>query len=488
MNQSITAQNIIYALPMFSYSLLITGPMAVMPGLYVKYFGLSLGAVALAKLLSRLLDGITDPLIGYVSDRYQQRYGSRKPLIIVGGMLMLLTGAMLYIPYGWDAQESTAISFSYFLFFYLALTLSWTLMQVPLLAWGADLSSDVKGRSQRFSFFSIAVNGAPVIFFAIPFLPVFESTEVTPETLKVVVYISVVLMPLCLFVGLSRVPDPPRYPGLLKRQVVDDVQVISKWQRFKNVAKLIIANRPLLVFFLAFGLAGFGYSMSAGLMFFFVDNYLGIAEKLPYAFMVSFGVGVPASWLWGVVAQKIGARSTWCMGLSLCAMGLFGIVFLEPGESAFWPYMVCNALMGAGYMSCFVAGYMVLSNIADYGKWKFCQDCSGLYFSFASMAIKFNTSVGVALGLLLAGWLGFDPAAKTMSAASHKALLVPYSVLPTILLIVAVIVVSRIPLNIRQHTAIRKRLDNQASVEMEPTVKHQKTLLEDKEKRCLIKV
>ena len=80
MNQNTTSQNIIYALPMLSLSLLVTGPMAIMPGLYVKYFGLSIGAMALAKLLARLFDGITDPLIGYVSDYYQQRYGTRKPL------------------------------------------------------------------------------------------------------------------------------------------------------------------------------------------------------------------------------------------------------------------------------------------------------------------------------------------------------------------------------------------------------------------------
>ena len=477
MNQNTLSQNIFYAMPMLSLSFLVTGPMAVMPGLYVKYFGLSIGAMALAKLLARLFDGITDPLVGYVSDRYQQRYGTRKPLIIAGGILLLLSGAMLYIPYGWDAQQSQSISFSYFLFLYLAFTLSWTLMQVPILAWGADISSDIKGRSQRFSFFSIAGSAASAMFFAIPFFPVFESTEVTPETLKVVVYMSVVLMPLCLFVCMRWVPDPPRYPRLLRRQVTEDVQVISKWHRFKKVARLIIANRPLLVFYLAFGLAGLGYSMSTGLTFFFVDNYLGVPEKLSYVFMVSFGVSVPASWFWGVLAQKIGARSTWLIGLSLCAIGLLGIVFLEPGASTFWLYLVCNVLMGGGYASCFVVGYMVLSNIVDYGKWKFGQDCSGLYFASASTMIKFNTAVGVAIGLLLADWLGFDPAATVMSTASRAALFIPYSVLPTILLIFAAIVVSRIPLDTRQHADICKRLDAEVLEAVAPIGKYKKACL-----------
>ena len=380
----------------------------------------------------------------------------------------MLTGAVLYIPYGWNAQQSQSLSFNYFLFFYLALTLSWTLMMVPLLAWGADLSSDAKGRSQRFSFFSIAGTVGPMIFFVIPFLPVFESTEVTPETLKVVVYLSVVIIPLCLFVCMRRVPDPLRAPGLERKPVTEDGQVASKWQRFKKVAGPVMANRPLLVFYLAYGFAGLGYSMSSGLTFFFVDNYLGIAEKLSYAFMVIYGVSVPASWFWGVLAQKIGARSTWCIGLSLCALGLLGIIFLTPGQSAFWLYLVCNALIGAGYTSCFVAGYMLLSNIVDYGKWKFGQDCSGLYFAFAGTMLKFNLSVGIAIGLLLADWLGFDPTAKAVSTASRVALFIPYSVLPAIFLIFAAIVTSRIPLNTRQHADIRKRLDTEAFVAVVP--------------------
>ncbi len=253
------------------------------------------------------------------------------------------------------------------------------------------------------------------------------------------------------------------------------MQVVSQWQRFKKAARPIIANRPLLVFYLAYGLAGLGYSMSSGLTFFFVDNYLGIAEKLPYAFMVSFGVSVPASWFWGVLAQKIRARPAWCIGLLLCATGLLGIIFLEPGESGFWLYLVCNALIGGGYASCFVAGFILLSNIVDYGKWKFGQDCSGLYFAFASTILKFNLSVGVAIGLLLADWLGFDPASKAMSTASRAALIISYSVLPAILFIFAAIVVSRIPLTARKHADIRKHLDAETLVAVAPIAKFQKT-------------
>ena len=456
-NNNSVFENIAYVLPTLAFSVLVMGPLAILPGLYVKYFGFSLAAMALAKILARVFDGVTDPLMGYLSDRYQQRRGTRKPLIALGGVLLLLAGAMLYIPYGWDAQDPQPVSFAYFLFFYLSLTLAWTVMQIPHVSWGADLSSDVKGRSQRFSFNAIAIYVGPLLFFALPLLPVFDSTEITPVTLKYIVYVSLVLLPLCFWVCLRWVPDPSRVPRPVITPGAEKAQALSKKQRLQNAANVVVGNRPLLVFLVAFGLAGLAYSMSQGLTFFFVDNYLGLPEKMPYVFMVLFGAGIPAAWLWGYLAQKIGARSTWAIGLSLCALGLLGIGFLRPDESAFWPYLLCNALIGMGYTSCFVVGFMVLADIADYGKWKFGQECTGIYFAFSTTIMKLNT-VGIAVGLLFAQWLGFDASATVMSEASSMALRLPYIGLPIVLFILAVVVIIRIPLDTHQSSSIRERL------------------------------
>ena len=457
--QNTLSQNVAYSLPKLALYFLVMGPMAVMPGLAVKYFGLSLAAFALAQVLARSFDAITDPLTGYYSDHYYQRRGTRKPLMIVGGMLALVASTMLYIPYGWDALDPEPVSFAYFLFFYMLFTLAWTLVDIPHLAWGADISSDAKSRSQRFSFRTMATFASPILFFSIPLLPIFETTEVTPETLEYAVYIAWMLMPLCLWVGLRWVPNGPTgHVVPVTASAVGQPQPLSKRQRAWQVVKIIVGNRPLLVFYAAYALIGIGFSMSIGLVFFFIDNYLGIAEKIPYAFMVNYTVCVPAAWFWGFLIPKIGARNTWAVGLSLCALGLLGIGFISPGEGSFWPYLACSALMWAGYPSCFVAGYTILASIADYGKWKFDQECNGLYFSVRGTIAKFNGSVGVAIGLLLAGWLGFDPLAAEMSEDAIRGLRFSYIVMPLILISLSIIVITRIPLSTHQQSVIRKRL------------------------------
>ena len=90
-------QGVAYGLPLLPLYFLF-GPITILQGIYVKYFGLPLTAVATVLLIARLFDAVTDPIIGYCADRYYTRHGSRKPLIVVGGLLFIISSWFLYVP------------------------------------------------------------------------------------------------------------------------------------------------------------------------------------------------------------------------------------------------------------------------------------------------------------------------------------------------------------------------------------------------------
>ena len=100
-----------YALPTSSAGCLLA-PMAIVQGVYAKHYGLSLEGLALVFLCSRVFDAITDPLIGYLSDRYYQRTGTRKPFMLAGGVLFVVSAYFLYIP-------PTTPSLLYFFFWFI---------------------------------------------------------------------------------------------------------------------------------------------------------------------------------------------------------------------------------------------------------------------------------------------------------------------------------------------------------------------------------
>jgi len=135
-------------LKMMTYSLpaLMTSvtalPMALfVPAFYASDLGVPLAAVGTAIALSRLLDVVTDPLIGNLSDRLRSPLGRRKPWMVLGVPLFLVALWKIFVP-GEAATPSYLLQWSALLY------LGFTMIDLPHKAWGAELSSDYDERSR----------------------------------------------------------------------------------------------------------------------------------------------------------------------------------------------------------------------------------------------------------------------------------------------------------------------------------------------------
>ena len=147
------AQCVLYAAPVAAFSLM-TGAMNIAQALYAKYFGLSLATIATVLLLSRIFDAFTDPLIGTLSDRYQTYHGTRKPFIIAGALLFVISAYFLFIPGEFAPltsidptdTDSRQVSAIYFVLALFAFYLAWTLFDIPHLAWAVRSRPVVRTR------------------------------------------------------------------------------------------------------------------------------------------------------------------------------------------------------------------------------------------------------------------------------------------------------------------------------------------------------
>lgn len=126
-------------LRLISYSLpsLVTSvvalPMALfIPAFYADDLGVSLAAVGTAIALSRLLDVVTDPLIGSLSDRLRLPVGRRKPWMVLGVPLFAVSLWKIFVP--GDAATPT-----YLLLWSALLYLGFTMIDLPHKAWGSTL-------------------------------------------------------------------------------------------------------------------------------------------------------------------------------------------------------------------------------------------------------------------------------------------------------------------------------------------------------------
>ena len=65
---------------------------------YTDAVGLAPGWAGLAVALGLCWDAVTDPLMGYLSDRWYSHLGGRRPFLLLGGLLLAISVYLLFSP------------------------------------------------------------------------------------------------------------------------------------------------------------------------------------------------------------------------------------------------------------------------------------------------------------------------------------------------------------------------------------------------------
>lgn len=438
-------QAMAYASPIVSIYFLL-GPILILQGIYAKHFGLSLTVIGAVILIARLFDAVTDPLIGYFSDRYQRRTGSRKVFIASGGLLFIFSSYFLYTP-------SENVSAIYFLLWFLAFYFSWTLFEIPHLAWGAELAPHSQARNRIYSFRLFGVFVGQLLFYSVPLLPFFTSDEFTPQTLIWSVFAAGLIMLPLLYFCVNSTPNgeqKPASPGQSQQSV-------------RSLLFTLLGNKPFLLFLAMYCFVGVGLGMWFTLLFIFVDSYLGLGHKLALVYIISTCINILTLSVWPVVAARWGKKTAWGIAVGLIAVAAASTGSLVPGESSFIPLLMINTLVVFGFAAYSILVPSMLADIIDYGTWKSGIELGATYFSVFTLMNKATMAVGGALGLFIAGGYEFDPAANTHTVDAIFGLRLAIAWLPASIILLALIFVALTPINARRHTVIRRRLDARLS-------------------------
>ncbi len=166
-------------------------PLAVyLPVIYADSdgFGLSLATVGLLIALSRISDVVTDPLIGYLSDKWKTRWGRRKPWVLAGTPIFALGLWFLFIP-PFEFSDVTVFGATFsngYIWLVVMLTVFFigsTIKDLPFSAyWGFDsLAAPRETTNTEYSLLMLActysVIPALFKFVGMPFLWIYPLTE-----------------------------------------------------------------------------------------------------------------------------------------------------------------------------------------------------------------------------------------------------------------------------------------------------------------------
>jgi Na+/melibiose symporter-like transporter len=120
---------------------------------YTQMLGLSASMAGLAALLSLIADGISDPIIGQVSDNFRNgKWGRRHPFMIISTIPFCLSLVAIFNP---PPELSQPQLFAWYLVFAIIVRSFLTLFTVPHMALGAELSQDYTERTSIMTYRTI---------------------------------------------------------------------------------------------------------------------------------------------------------------------------------------------------------------------------------------------------------------------------------------------------------------------------------------------
>ena len=128
--------------------------------------GLNAALAGIAILVGKFWDAVTDPMVGFLSDRTRTRWGRRRPYFLFGAPLLLF--AAWYFFSAPDFSANQAAGFAWATVFLCLLNTAYTIVNIPYGSLTPDLTKDFKERTTlngyRFSFAVIGtILGAAIV-------------------------------------------------------------------------------------------------------------------------------------------------------------------------------------------------------------------------------------------------------------------------------------------------------------------------------------
>lgn len=414
-----------------------------LPAFYAEEVGLGLTTVGAVLFLARLLDTLTDPLIGEMSDRVPTRFGRRRPWVVLACPLLLAATWLLFVP----LEGAGAV----YLFAWTSLAyIAWTLMILPYSAWGAELSDSYHERSRITSAREGFVIVGILFAAAVPALLGVDAETETGRVLRVLAISMAVVLPIALVLLLVFVPENPGR----SEPPLAFIQGLRIARRNRAFVRLVVA-------FLANSMAN---GLPATLFILFVTHVLQIPEQIGPLLLLYFLAGVVAIpfWLW--LSYRIGKHRAWSCSMIWACLIFVWVPFLGPGD--FWPFLIICGLSGLSLGADLALPSSIQADVVDLDWLESGRRRTGLFFAVWSMATKISLALAVGFAFPALDLLGFSTAGEN-SATALLGLAALYGLVPVAIKLGAIALVWNFPIGADDQARIRERIEASAEPQSE---------------------
>ena len=412
--------------------------------------------VGLAFLLTRLWDAFTDPLMGYLSDNCNSRWGRRRPFVLVGAWLSGASFALIWmVPRDATAGESFGWFLGTLLLFYTCATV----FQVSWEALGYEITPDYNERTRVQAYRAFFAKTGGLIAWS---LPVVITMAVFADEIQAVRWVGVVVGAIIAIGGsipavfVKERPPPPRPP--------------APREPFLQTMRETLSNRPFLWLNAVFFLFTIGLFSSIGFsVYISVYHVMGGDQAAGFRVNSLWPVTVLLLGLFIIppisgFATRVGKNRALLICLLFMVAGSIGSLWLYNPDHP-WTIALFGLVVAPGHVALFMIIYAMVADVADVDELASGQRREASYGAVFNWVHKLGLGVSQYASGLLLNWTGFDAllgAAQSPDAVFKMRLL--YAFLPAALTLAAIVCLYYYPLTEQRMHDVRERLERKRGV------------------------
>ena len=391
----------LYSLPSIPLAAAQIAVYIAVPAIYSKIAAVGIGITGLVIMISRVIDMITDPILGTYLDRMVEKIGW-KFWLLIGFPLISIGIFILFNPL--DSLEITSL-----LLGVIFVTLGWTFFSIPW--WGIGIAISNSNSNDRFKVVSfrelLTIPGVILGLFLIHF------SNISGEIFLI---ISILFLS----------------PLFIKKIPIPNISNVKGTSYFLNIKNLFKNNSNFKYLCLSYFFIGLSNGVTSILFILFVEFIIGGSpQNFLSIYFISAFIGLPFVYM---LASKYNKKRIWTSFILLACICFLPVVFLSNNSTTL--FMVICIISGF----CLSADLIIPSSIQADIIYKEQQQNKnvlvGKIYSVWSFIQKLSLALSAGVCLPLLGYFGFNPSEVNTQLLP---LSFAYGIIPIILRIPAII-------------------------------------------------
>ncbi len=414
--------------------------------------------------LSVIWDGVSDPLMGYISDHTRiMGFGRRHFYLLSGCMLIAVSNYFLWVI---DPSLSTTLKTAYLAILLFLIKTAMTIYSVPHTALGAELSDDYNERSSiqgiKTIFFILGLFGVTVMGMYLFFnpTPMYPQGQLNPAAYRnmgltssvialvfgLICYLSTKKYIPCLPVPAEKADSEHKKTGGLlgdvKRAFSNaDYRYVVTGYLLTNIASALISSIGMHVFTYTFRF-----------------NNTDIA----IIFGVLFGMCVLSQPVWVKISTVLDKKRTVISGLAASLIGalyFLMLVFLRDAVTGKVLYFIpFAALSGFGMGGLFSLPLSMIADTIDVEELSSGFRNEGVFYGCMTLCYKLSQAIAIFLLGILLDLVGFDAEAVSQPRATLMTLGLILAIGCIVSLVAAMLAYSRYSLNQQRIESVQQQI------------------------------